>query len=171
MLFFMNCMNSNKNVRENANCDSLLIGKDVIEVNITVYKIDKKFYTYLDSIILNEEKCAYYNRCFSGFSFSVQQSENENIKVEINSANIYSHDYSNCFGVFEYGNYLFICDGLKPKEILNFTKLKKKVKYLNIDRSQWEISHDDRFSTWYFELNNDIIQIRGHHPCPKRNIQ
>jgi hypothetical protein len=170
MLIFLTCQNSKNSGRRNANCDSLLIGKDVIEESIAIYKINKGFNPYLDTIIINEEQCAYYNRCVSGFSFTVQQSD-RNFKIEINSTNIYSYDYSNCFGVFEYGGYLFICEGLNTKEILNITKFNRKLKYLNIDRTQWEITHDDRFSTWYFELNNNNIQIRGHHPCPKRNIQ
>lgn len=167
--FFLSCMNSKNNERAISNCDSLLKGKEIIEESITVYEVNKEIHAFLDSIILYEEECAYYNKCVSGFSFTVQQ-ENESLKIEINSANIYSHDYSNCFGVFEYGSYLFICEGLNIEKILNRTKLKKKIKYINIDRSQWEISHDDRFSTWYFELKNDIIHLTGHHPCPKRNI-
>ena len=167
---FLTCQNTNNNVKRTVKCDSSLIGKNVIEIDMAIYKINKIFYDYLDTIIVNEEKCVYYDRCISGFSFTIEKS-GKNFQIEINSANIYSYDYSECFGVFEYAGYLFICEDLNTKEILNRTKFYKKIKYLNIDRTQWEITHDDRFSTWYFEINNNIIQLRGHHPCPIRNIQ
>lgn len=171
MLIFLTCKNSNNTIRNSSDCDKLLMGKNVTEKSVALYKINHIFQNYLDTIIANEEKCTYYNKCSSGFSFIIQQSAEEDYSIEINSTNIYTHDYTNSIGVFKYGDYLFICEGLNNKEILNSTMLNTRIKFLNIDRSQSEITHDDRFSTWYFGLNNNLLQLKGHHPCPSGNNQ
>jgi len=146
------------------NCDTLLRGKKIISKEIPVFKIDSSFYPFLDSIIKLEKTCPYYKQCTCGFSFFTKVFS-DFYKIEINSENIYTYDYSKCYGIFEYHNHRFVCEGLFNKELLIKTTSMQIVKYLNFNRNNEKIEYNDRLSTWYFNYKNKKIIPNGFHGC------
>lgn len=168
---FIKCNNTTTNNKMDekqsnifSNCDTILKGKRIVEKNIPVYRIDKSFYQFLDTIIKSEKKCPYYNQCSCGFSFIVEKSEGT-LYLEVNTENIYTYDYSNCSGIFEYNGYRFCCENLIINELLHKTEAILKVKYLDLSDKKKSDVIDDRFSTWYFKYSKKKIILRGHHPC------
>lgn len=165
MLLFVRCNSCNQESGNNLNdCDTILNNKKIIERKVEIYKVSGSFYNILDSVIVSEKKCSFYNKCTSGFLVTTYKS-NDYYKIEINSINIYRYDYSKCLGIFKYKDYSFVCDNLLIPELLKTTNEFNNVKYQDIDRSNWININEDRASTWFFVYRNDSILLKGHHPC------
>lgn len=165
LFFFVRCSYYNKGDRSvEKSCDTILNNKNFIERKVNIYKVSEVFYTFLDSVIESEKKCSFYNKCTSGFLFSTYKSKNYN-RIEINSINIYRYDYSECFGIFEYRDYRFVCENFLIPKLLKLTNNFITVKYMDLDRSNWINVNEDRASTWFFKYKNDSIILQGHHLC------
>jgi len=169
-LSFLSCNNSNMTEEYKndfsvfTDCDTILNGRKSGEKEIRLYKIDTSFYSFLDSIIISELKCPFYNECMSGFSFTYVNRFGVS-EIQITSDNIYRYDYSKCHGLFEYKGRRFICDSLYNSDLLHKTSETICVKYLIIDRSHWATDGDERSTTWFFEFANKQILFKGHHKC------
>lgn len=168
MFLSYNCSNSittNKNNNPIPSiCDSIFIGKNFKEKNIQLYSINNSFQKYLDTIIQSEIVCPFYKKCSSAFIFIIRKSEN-GYQISVNSIDLTKYDYSDCFGLFYYKEWVFVCSGIDSKEIVS--KILNKIvnaKYFENIKKKFP-SHNDTFSTWYLEYINDNIEITGHSPC------
>jgi hypothetical protein len=170
LLLICSCNGLNKEGKYEINsslfmgCDTILKGKKIGVKDLPLYKIDTSFYTFLDSIVVSESKCPFYNECTSCFSFTFVERFGVS-EIQITSDNIYRYDYSKCHGLFEYKGRRFICDSLYNADLLHKTSEIITVKYLIFDRSHWANGGNERYTTWFFEYENKNILFKGHHKC------
>jgi hypothetical protein len=152
---------------ENICSDTLTKGERIDSVLLKIFKIDSIFFKQLDTIILEEKKCPYYNKCNSGFLFtsSLLKSESGLKEIMISAININRYNYSKCKCIFEYKEHRFVCDSLSNTNFLQQTNDSQFVKYIVKDKPQGIHDIDDRFSNWLFiNINNRII-CTGHYQC------
>jgi hypothetical protein len=155
-------------------CDNLLQEKKYIERDVSILKVDPYLIPFLDTIVKSELECEYYDSCQSGFLYSMKDyvflsdttlDIHPSDLILINSQNIYTYDYKNCYGVFEYSKVRFICDNSCNKRYLTKTDKSIKIKYIEIKK---EIYIDDRWSDWSLLLKDQNLIIFQHHPCYKK---
>jgi hypothetical protein len=162
-----NFLVQNKN---ESNCDSILKDKKLISKTVDLYEIDTIFYNYLDTIIDYEINKKYFNKCYSCFLFStslVQSTETLGLdEMLVSTINRYMYDYTRCLGIFNYKGYIFICDSLCDKSLLNKTNKMTFLKYFEMNKYLWQIDIDDKYSTWYFVNKNNGLVKTGHYFPP-----
>jgi len=146
------------------NCDTILKGKKYITKQVPIYKVDTSLFPYLDTIVNLEKRCPYYKQCLSGFSFIISKTS-DYYELNISTLNIYTCDYSACYGIFIYNGVRFICDGFKIDGLLYKTDESQYIRYLNINRKPTDIGPDDRYSSWSFEYKNEKLKLTVKHPC------
>ncbi|MDN5356807.1 MAG: hypothetical protein PWQ43_1751, partial [Rikenellaceae bacterium] len=127
--------------------------------------------TILDSIILHEKKCNYYD-CNLLFSFDIQKFEDNYILIVIESNNSIDLLLSlDPYGFFYYKNHMFIVDGDRLEELFSICGQKVSFKYLEEDLdyilkrtddkniiTEIYFITDDSFSQWsYLYLNGEFI--------------
>ncbi len=158
--------------------NSVNVFAQYIEKQIDLYHLsfeNKNLTTVLDSIILHEKKCNYYD-CNLLFSFDVQKFEDNYISIVIESNN--SIDLLlglDPYGFFYYKNHMFIVDGDSLEELFSICGQKVSFKYLDEDldyiieqntKRKYDINTiielyfiiDDSFSQWsYIYINGEFI--------------
>jgi hypothetical protein len=136
---------------------------------------NKNLTTILDSIILHEKKCNYYD-CNLLFSFRIQEFEDNYISIVIESNN--SIDLLlglDPYGFFYYKNHMFIVVGDSLEELFSICGQKVSFKYLEEDldyiieqntKRKYDKNTiielyfiiDDSFSQWsYIYINGEFI--------------
>ena len=158
--------------------NSVNVFAQYIEKQIDLYHLsfeNKNLTTILDSIILHEKKCNYYD-CNLLFSFDVQKFEDNYISIVIESNN--SIDLLlglDPYGFFYYKNHMFIVDGDSLEELFSICGQKVSFKYLDEDldyiieqntKRKYDKNTiielyfiiDDSFSQWsYIYINGEFI--------------
>jgi len=158
--------------------NSVNVFAQYIEKQIDLYHLsfeNKNLTTVLDSIILHEKKCNYYD-CNLLFSFDVQKFEDNYISIVIESNN--SIDLLlglDPYGFFYYKNHMFIVDGDSLEELFSICGQKVSFKYLDEDldyiieqntKRKYDKNTiielyfiiDDSFSQWsYIYINGEFI--------------
>ncbi|MBK6934008.1 MAG: hypothetical protein RBQ75_07585 [Bacteroidales bacterium] len=158
--------------------NSVNVFAQYIEKQIDLYHLsfeNKNLTTILDSIILHEKKCNYYD-CNLLFSFDVQKFEDNYISIVIESNN--SIDLLlglDPYGFFYYKNHMFIVDGDSLEELFSICGQKVSFKYLEEDldyiieqntKRKYDKNTiielyfiiDDSFSQWsYIYINGEFI--------------
>ncbi|MFY9418336.1 MAG: hypothetical protein WAP17_04540 [Bacteroidales bacterium] len=154
--------------------NSVNVFAQYIEKQIDLYHLsleNKNIPTILDSIILHEKKCNYYD-CNLLFSFDIQKFEDNDILIVIESNN--SIDLLlglDPYGFFYYENHMFIVDGDSLEELFSICGQKVSFKYLEKDLdyilkrkddkniiTELYFIIDDSFSQWAYQyLNGEFI--------------
>jgi hypothetical protein len=153
--------------------NSVNVFAQYIEKQIDLYHLsfeNKNLTTILDSIILHEKKCNYYD-CNLLFSFDIQKFEDNDILIVIESNN--SIDLLlglDPYGFFYYENHMFIVDGDSLEELFSICGQKVSFKYLEKDLDYILKRKDDKkiiteifiiddsFSQWSYQyLNGEFI--------------
>ncbi len=154
--------------------NSVNVFSQYIEKQIDLYHLsfeNNNITTILDSIILHEKKCNYYD-CNLLFSFDIQKFEDNYILIVIESNN--SIDLLlglDPYGFFYYKNHMFIVDGDRLEELFSICGQKVSFKYLEEDLdyilkrtddkniiTEIYFITDDSFSQWsYLYLNGEFI--------------
>ncbi len=164
------CQNENGKKKllnsEVSECDTLLVGKEYLEISLPIYDIDTAFNKFLDSIINAEKQCPFYNSCKSGFVFTVT-CDSGKYSIQVSSVNIYCFNYPESEGLFEYKKHRFIIDSYCNINALHKSDKMFLVKYLKLDYLNKPLNNDDRYSTWYFDYVNNEILCKGQQPCYK----
>ena len=161
--------------------NSVNVFAQYIEKQIDLYHLsfeNKNLTTILDSIILHEKKCNYYD-CNLLFSFRIQEFEDNYILIVIESNNnkdlLMRH---NPYGFFYYQNHMFIVIGDNLEELFSICGQKVSFKYLEIDLDYYieqskkqkynkntiiELPFiiDDSFSQWSYIYNNGEFIFEG----------
>jgi len=154
--------------------NSVNVYSQYVEKQIDLYHLsfeNKNLTTILDSIILHEKKCNYYD-CNLLFSFDIQKFEDNDILIVIESNN--SIDLLlglDPYGFFYYENHMFIVDGDSLEELFSICGQKVSFKYLEEDLdyilkrtddkniiTEIYFIIDDSFSQWsYLYLDGEFI--------------
>ena len=154
--------------------NSVNVFSQYVEKQIDLYHLsfeNKNLTTILDSIILHEKKCNYYD-CNLLFSFRIQKFEDNDILIVIQSNN--SIDLLlglDPYGFFYYENHMFIVDGDSLEELFSICGQKVSFKYLEEDLdyilkrtddkniiTEIYFIIDDSFSQWsYLYLDGEFI--------------
>ena len=154
--------------------NSVNVFAQYIEKQIDLYHLsfeNKNLTTILDSIILHEKKCNYYD-CNLLFSFDIQKFEDNDILIVIESNN--SIDLLlglDPYGFFYYENHMFIMFGDSLEELFSICGQKVSFKYLEEDLdyilkrtddkniiTEIYFIIDDSFSQWsYLYLDGEFI--------------
>ena len=154
--------------------NSVNVFSQYVEKQIDLYHLsfeNKNLTTILDSIILHEKKCNYYD-CNLLFSFDIQKFEDNDILIVIESNN--SIDLLlglDPYGFFYYENHMFIVDGDSLEELFSICGQKVSFKYLEEDLdyilkrtddkniiTEIYFIIDDSFSQWsYLYLDGEFI--------------
>jgi hypothetical protein len=158
--------------------NSVNVFAQYIEKQIDLYHLsfeNKNLTTILDSIILHEKKCNYYD-CNLLFSFRIQEFEDNYISIVIESNN--SIDLLlglDPYGFFYYKNHMFIVVGDSLEELFSICGQKVSFKYLEEDldyiieqntKRKYDKNTiielyfiiDDSFSQWsYIYINVEFI--------------
>ncbi|HOL74801.1 MAG TPA: hypothetical protein PLM87_04155 [Bacteroidales bacterium] len=153
--------------------NSVNVFAQYIEKQIDLYHLsfeNKNLTTILDSIILHEKKCNYYD-CNLLFSFRIQKFEGNYILIVIESNNSIDLLLSlDPYGFFYYENHMFIVDGDSLEELFSICGQKVSFKYLEKDLDYILKRKDDKkiiteifiiddsFSQWSYQyLNGEFI--------------
>ncbi len=154
--------------------NSVNVFAQYIEKQIDLYHLsieNNNLTTILDSIILHEKKCNYYD-CNLLFSFDIQKFEGNYILIVIESNNSIDLLLSlDPYGFFYYKNHMFIVDGDRLEELFSICGQKVSFKYLEEDLdyilkrtddkniiTEIYFITDDSFSQWsYLYLNGEFI--------------
>jgi uncharacterized protein YrzB (UPF0473 family) len=158
--------------------NSVNVFAQYIEKQIDLYHLsfeNNNITTILDSIILHEKKCNYYD-CNLLFSFDIQKFEGNYILIVIESNNSIDLLLSlDPYGFFYYKNHMFIVDGDSLEELFSICGQKVSFKYLEEDldyiieqntKQKYDKNKiielyfiiDDSFSQWsYLYLNGEFI--------------
>ncbi|MDD3629763.1 MAG: hypothetical protein PHF55_01865 [Bacteroidales bacterium] len=154
--------------------NSVNVFSQYIEKQIDLYHLsfeNNNITTILDSIILHEKKCNYYD-CNLLFSFDIQKFEDNYILIVIESNNSIDLLLSlDPYGFFYYKNHMFIVDGDRLEELFSICGQKVSFKYLEEDLdyilkrtddkniiTEIYFITDDSFSQWsYLYLNGEFI--------------
>jgi len=153
--------------------NSVNVFSQYVEKQIDLYHLsfeNKNLTTILDSIILHEKKCNYYD-CNLLFSFDIQKFEDNDILIVIESNN--SIDLLlglDPYGFFYYENHMFIVDGDSLEELFSICGQKVSFKYLEKDLDYILKRKDDKkiiteifiiddsFSQWSYQyLDGEFI--------------
>jgi len=154
--------------------NSVNVFAQYIEKQIDLYHLsfeNKNLTTILDSIILHEKKCNYYD-CNLLFGFRIQKFEDNDILIIIesnNSIDLLLGLYP--YGFFYYENHMFIVDGDSLEELFSICGQKVSFKYLEKDLdyilkrkddkniiTELYFIIDDSFSQWSYQyLNGEFI--------------
>ena len=154
--------------------NSVNVFAQYIEKQIDLYHLsfeNNNLTTILDSIILHEKKCNYYD-CNLLFSFRIQKFEDNDILIVIQSNN--SIDLLlgiDPYGFFYYKNHMFIVFGDSLQELFSICGQKVSFKYLEEDLdyilkrtddkniiTEIYFIIDDSFSQWSYQyLNGEFI--------------
>ena len=154
--------------------NSVNVFAQYIEKQIDLYHLsfeNNNLTTILDSIILHEKKCNYYD-CNLLFSFRIQKFEDNDILIVIQSNN--SIDLLlgiDPYGFFYYKNHMFIVFGDSLQELFSICGQKVSFKYLEEDLdyilkrtddkniiTEIYFIIDDSFSQWsYLYLDGEFI--------------
>ena len=153
--------------------NSVNVFAQYIEKQIDLYHLsfeNNNLTTILDSIILHEKKCNYYD-CNLLFSFRIQKFEDNDILIVIQSNN--SIDLLlgiDPYGFFYYKNHMFIVFGDSLQELFSICGQKVSFKYLEEDLDYILKRKDDKkiiteifiiddsFSQWSYQyLNGEFI--------------
>jgi hypothetical protein len=154
--------------------NSVNVFAQYIEKQIDLYHLsfeNKNLTTILDSIILHEKKCNYYD-CNLLFSFRIQKFEGNYILIVIQSNNSIDLLLSiDPYGFFYYKNHMFIVFGDSLEELFSICGQKVSFKYLEEDLdyilnqkhdkniiTELYFFFDDSFSQWsYLYINGEFI--------------
>ena len=154
--------------------NSVNVFSQYVEKQIDLYHLsfeNKNLTTILDSIILHEKKCNYYD-CNLLFSFRIQKFEGNYILIVIESNNSIDLLLSlDPYGFFYYENHMFIVDGDSLEELFSICGQKVSFKYLEEDLdyilkrtddkniiTEIYFIIDDSFSQWsYLYLDGEFI--------------
>ncbi len=154
--------------------NSVNVFSQYVEKQIDLYHLsfeNKNLTTILDSIILHEKKCNYYD-CNLLFSFRIQKFEGNYILIVIQSNNSIDLLLSlDPYGFFYYKNHMFIMFGDSLEELFSICGQKVSFKYLEEDLdyilkrtddkniiTEIYFIIDDSFSQWsYLYLDGEFI--------------
>ena len=154
--------------------NSVNVFSQYVEKQIDLYHLsfeNKNLTTILDSIILHEKKCNYYD-CNLLFSFDIQKFEDNDILIVIESNNSIDLLLSlDPYGFFYYKNHMFIMFGDSLEELFSICGQKVSFKYLEEDLdyilkrtddkniiTEIYFIIDDSFSQWsYLYLDGEFI--------------
>lgn len=137
--------------------------------------VNKDICTILDSIVIAEKKCEYYNKRLI-FSISIRKIDNA-YSIIIESMGDSNIAYgSSEYGYFYYQNHLMLVDGDTCESVFSKTKEKKKFKYIQYDPFYQEKGNpmkvyyfsDDSFSQWSFWFTDNKFKFESKSSfCPK----
>lgn len=127
---------------------------------------NKDVCTILDSIVVAEKKCEYYNKNLI-FTINIRKVENDySVIIEsIIDSNIVQR--LDPYGYFYYQKHLIVVDGDTCESIFSKTKEKRKFKYIKYDPTYQEQGkpfkvyyfNDDSFSQWSFWYINNKFKF------------
>jgi hypothetical protein len=152
----------NLNQIDTSFCDSISLGKTE-NCLVNIYDIDPLFNNLLDSIINQEVKYPYYNNCYSSFLYSTSDIVPEGIPetelICFSAINRYRYNFNQCYGIFKFKGWYFICDNSCNRKFLKATNKKMKVDYLVNDTTNWRNELNDNYSNWMLVERKGKIEI------------
>lgn len=137
---------------------------------------EKNFLSILDSIILHEKKCDYFDGELL-FDVLIKKFENNYYLISIWSQTDINISLSfDLYGYFYYQNYLFVVQGEQCEDIFSICDTKRLFKYIDYNHSDFQpkkgekvmiyIYNDDSFSQWhYWYINGKFILEDKHTSC------
>lgn len=144
--------------------NSVNVFAQYIEKQIDLYHLsfeNNNLTTILDSIILHEKKCNYYD-CNLLFSFDIQKFYDNYISIVIQSNNRIDLLLGlDPYGFFYYKNHMFIVDGDSLEELFSICGQKVSFKYKDLDyiiKPNTNQKHDKKIITEIFILDDSFSQ-------------
>jgi hypothetical protein len=134
------------------------------KINLLHLSIEDQFFSIiLDSVILHEKKCSYYDYKLL-FSINTQKID-EQFLISIESQlDINLLLPLSAYGYFYHQNHLFIVHGDYCEDLFSTCGEKKAFKYLDYNPADFQktgilyIFNDDSFSQWqYWYINNEFV--------------
>lgn len=168
VLLVVGCCNNDKSNKKQENLTDY---KKIEEIQKTkkiplLKVVDSSLCFWLDSIIIQEKECYFYDSVTSACVIDIYQVSSL-ILIDVSSTNKFGNCHLNSDGIFFYKDFPFITNRQVSTNIFNETNDSVLINYKYLSSYENVIDYSEVLSYWHFIYKNNSISFRWNYKCLK----